>query len=199
MNETLRSRILELLPTYSGHKLSMLVTGGGFGLAEIGMLPGVSSLLSSFYSPYSVEESTMFVERHGGHALYEKFRTKMVSRDGAEALCEALGWKNVILKSPDVISIALTASLTTSRYRKGKNEAFISLHLPKDEEFIKTWHLSFPKLPEEAHGRLTVPEVCAIRAREEEVIALVALVLALNLDGIDLLKEIGNAELERLY
>ncbi len=123
----------------------------------------------------------------------------MVSKDASVILCEALAWKNLTLKVPSTINIALTASLTTSRYRKGKNEAFISILLPKDEEFIKTWHLSFPKLSEEAHGRLTVAEVCAIRAREEEVIALVALVLALNLEGIDLENEIGNAKLERLY
>jgi hypothetical protein len=199
MNETLRNRILNLLPTYSGHKLSMLVTGGGFGLAEIGMLPGVSALLSSLYSPYSVEESTMFVERHSGWPTAGRFKAKMVSKDASVILCEALAWKNLTLKVPSTINIALTASLTTSRYRKGKNEAFISILLPKDEEFIKTWHLSFPKLSEEAHGRLTVAEVCAIRAREEEVIALVALVLALNLEGIDLENEIGNAKLERLY
>lgn len=191
MNETLQAKLQSFISTYQGPKLSVLATGGGFGIGSIGMVPGASRLLQSFYSPYSHEESTSFVERYGDQKCVDDFAAKAVSKEAASALFRSLVWKDVIFsKGGTLIHLALTASLTTSRYRMGKNEVFFRFQKP--DHLPQTWRLELPKLPQLQHERLTPTQVSSIRSEEEALVTLAVLAKVFDFEVSALESELNS-------
>jgi hypothetical protein len=189
MNDTLQAKLQNFISTYQGPKVSVLATGGGLGIGAIGMIPGASRLLQSFYSPYSSEESTSFVERYGDQKCVDDFTTKAVSKEAAEALFRALVWKDVIFsKGGTLIHLALTASLTTSRYRRGNNEAFFRFQKP--DCLAQTWRLEFPKIPQMQYEGLTPMQISAIRSQEEALITRVVLAKVFDFEASELESEL---------
>lgn len=191
LNDTLQAKLQSFISTYQGPKVSVLATGGGFGVGAIGMIPGASRLLQSFYSPYSSEESISFVERYGDQKCVDDFTTKAVSKEAVEALFRSLVWKDVIFsKGGTLIHLALTASLTTSRYRRGNNEVFFRFQKP--DQLPQTWKLELPKLPQMQHERLTPTQVSAIRSEEEALITLAVLAKVFDFEASALESELKS-------
>jgi hypothetical protein len=181
----------EFIASYRGPKLSVVATGGGFGLGSLGMIPGASALLQSFYYPYAIEESTSFVERYGDQKCVNDFKSKAVSKEAAEALFRSLVWKDVIFaKGGVLIHLALTASLTTSRYRKGNNEAFFCFQKP--DECPHTWRLGLSKFPQFQHDRFTAAQISDKRKEEEELITFAVLAKVFNFEEEALETQLRN-------
>lgn len=189
MQTAFEEYLLEFVRTYKGPKLAIVATGGGIQLGNIAMVPGGSSVLHSFHCPYETQESVNFIERNlpgMGH----KFLQKAVSADSVGLLYKGLCVQNAgFYKGKDVQTagfpyvrnLAVTAACTTSRFRRGENQAFVAFQNAETQE-IEVWHLKLPKRSEEEHKTSSPEELYALRRREDETIAGVALWLACGLE-----------------
>lgn len=153
MNEILEKVVNE----YNGPKLALIVTGGGIGMHQLAQTLGASKILHVVYTPYSFEESARFIREawtkqetviEAVERAVCRFTDKAVSPTGAKTLCQAgmLTW-------PTCRVIACSAATTTSRYRRGENQAYIcSGYLYNDPlsieplEQVDEYHLPLSKL-----------------------------------------------------
>lgn len=127
-------------------RLSAVITGGGVSVSHLLQVPGASKMVSGIYLPYAADETSFFISHFSGLGAASIFSRKTVSAEAADVLVDALrrrdGNKNA--ETRNVVSLAITASITTSRYRRGNNEAFFAI-----EPAGLRAHLVLPKLAEE--------------------------------------------------
>jgi len=200
MQTAFEEYLLEFVQNYKGPKLAIVATGGGIQLGNIAMVPGGSNVLHSFYCPYETQESVNFIERNlpGRGQL---FLQKAVSADSAGLLYKGLCVQNAGFYNgqgvqnagfPHVRNLAVTASCTTTRYRRGDNQAFIAFQNAETQQ-IEVWHLKLPKRSEEEHKNSSPEELYTLRLREDETIAGVALWLACGLEPqvLEVMREDG--------
>lgn len=182
--------------TANGRRLSTVTTGGGISLCQLGAIPGASGLLVSTYTPYSTDESVYFIKTNYPMARRkgEGFREKAVSATSAEELYQALWTKNKAAGHTLIDNIAVTASLTTTRWRKGDNQAFITIENPKTLE-TETWHLRFSKFNQSDHERLSELDVFLVRTVQDEAVATTALSLATGFERDRLEEDIFSGNL----
>lgn len=189
MQTAFEEYLLEFVQNYKGPKLAIVATGGGIQLGNIAMVPGGSNVLHSFYCPYETQESVNFINRNlpemGALSL-----PKAVSPGVAGFLCKALQAQNK--QFPEVRNLAVTAACTTTRYRRGDNQAFLAFQNTTTQQ-MEVWHLKLPKLSEEEHKNSSPEELYALRLREDETIASVALWLACGLEPqvLEVMREDG--------
>ena len=155
---------------YQGPKLRMLFTGVGSYATGLLGVPGASKVLDSIQVPYSHEACSLLFKRHYPQGLEVSETHGSVSKEMAVALhaCNSadLG---------DLIPITVTAAITTSRYRRGDNQAFIAVGKPDN---LEVWHLRLDKLTEEEHQ----PEaVLTKRYFQDRLVSEVAICLATSL------------------
>lgn len=144
----------DFVKNYKGPKLAFVVTGGGIGIHNLAQMLGASKILHAIYVPYSYEESERFIasaidSRDGikNGAMFGKQYVEegAVSKHGATLLQLAgrIVW-------PDCRVIACTAATTTSRYRRGENQAYIAMTDPGQvlASDIKHFHLKLSKISE---------------------------------------------------
>jgi hypothetical protein len=81
------------------------------------------------------------------------FAKKAVSPDSVDELLMALWTKNKVDGHTCIHNIAITASLTTTRYRRGDNQAYIAF-FNQDTAESEIWHVKLPKLSEEEHAEM---------------------------------------------
>lgn len=129
--------------TDANPKLSAVITGGGVSIAELLQVPGASKMVSGIYLPYAFDETSSFISHWSGLGAASAFSKKTVSAEAADILVDTLrrcdGNKNA--ETRNVISLAITAAITTNRARRGNNEAFIAI----EPTGIRA-HLTLPKL-----------------------------------------------------
>lgn len=169
---------------YQGPKLAFVVTGGGIGIHQLAQTLGASRILHAIHVPYSYEESQSFIYRAyvspKGKELGSEYKQKAVSARGADLLCMA-GARNW----PNCKVISCTASTTTNRWRRGENEAFLSLvnpteHYTSFENKVKRYHKKVSKLDEEDYNRLGLDYAQQKRREEDREITRYILKLALG-------------------
>lgn len=169
------STIPAFVQSYKGKKLAILATGGGVALGRLATVPGASGVLHNFYCPYATEETIRFVAawHHGPSA----FRASAVSPGAAYELYEAMA-----TKYPDANVLVVTAALTSTRWRRGENRAYIACKNPMG--VVEVWHLRLPKATEEEHKLFNFETLCRLREMEDEGITNVALHLVNNTTSV---------------
>jgi len=172
-----------VVQTYKGPKLRLLFTGAGAWASGLLGIPGASSLVDSLYVPYSHESvHGLLRDRHPDpESIIQNCGS--VSQEMAVALhlCNSHNIGNCI-------PVSVTAAVSTNRYRKGDNHAFIVVGPPSS---FSTYHLALHKLSEEEH---TPEAVAAKRYIEDRMIGEVALALSLDVESqlVNILKEDGH-------
>jgi len=158
--------------------VSFVITGGGFSILDIGKVPGSSGVLSSAFIPYGTADTIKFAE----HALEPGESNpllddsiKFVGPEATELYSKAL-----LRTTPytEVVQVVINASLTTTRWRRGKNEAYIWI---RDVDGIVTqYHYEIEKITENQYKELTKDEVSQMRLDEDQMIAGVVMSLLLE-------------------
>lgn len=155
---------------YSGPKLRMLFTGVGSYATGITGVAGASKVVDSIFIPYSQESCMNLFTRLYPKGLDVSEAHGSVSEEMVVALhacnCTDLGTS---------VPLTVTGAITTNRYRRGDNHAFIAFGPANDPE---VWHLHLDKLSEEEH----TPEAAAQkRYFQDRLVSEVALCLATHL------------------
>jgi len=178
----------------NGCKLSIVATGGGMSLGQITSVPGSSSIFHSFYVPYATAETVEFIRKNYPIVKAESFEEKAVCSESAKNLFYALWTKNKVDGHLHIHNIAVTAAITSTRWRRGDNKAFIffeNLTAFRDE----CWYLKLPKLTEAEHNSKTREELMAVRNSEENLLAEVTLCLATQYESDTVKKLVENGTL----
>lgn len=166
--------------------LAFIITGIGMETFKLAQTLGASKVLTSIFVPYHLEQSVKFISENLSELEGIKFKEKAVSDKSAELLCKA-GMK----KWPECRIIAVTGAGTTTRYRRGDNQAYIScgellqMSKWKDNEAsvvfipkIDTFHIMLPKLSEEEHTNSSTEDINLLRIKEDQEISDFVLKLA---------------------
>lgn len=168
MLEAFDKYLLKVVNEYQGPKLAFMVAGAGASLARLATIPGASRILHEVACPYDVEATKRYIKDSLGHVRY--FSSKAVSADSAWEISRAL-----VQRVPEgVIAVGVTGAATSTRYRRGNNEAFISVGQgPVNHNF----HVKLVKPDESLYTSSTFTEekrqelICRIRFEEDETIA----------------------------
>lgn len=133
-----------LVKNYAGPKLRLLMTGVGSYATGIIGIPGSSAMIDSVYVPYSKESVAELLERLHPNAAEVLENAGSVSQEMVVALhlCNSHNLRGAL-------PITITGAITTTRYRRGENHAFIAFGHPSSME---VYHLKFDKIPEEDHA-----------------------------------------------
>lgn len=162
--------IQSFVEQYSGPKLKMLFTGVGSYATGITGVAGASKVVDSIFVPYSHESCTKLFTRLYPEGLDVSETHGSVSEEMVVSLhacnCADLGTS---------VPLTVTGAITTSRYRRGDNHAFIAVGSAND---LEVWHLHLDKLTEEEH---TAEAAAQKRYFQDRLVSEVALCLATHL------------------
>lgn len=142
------------IQNYTGPKIVFIVTGGGIGITDLVKTMGASKLIHAIHIPYDSDEAIRFVTQNIRLPLPEGMEPldldniKHVSESWAKHLCNA---GLIEYQHTDCKIVAITAALSTNRYRKGENHAWIAIGTNKAN--IETHHVQLSKLTEEEHEK----------------------------------------------
>lgn len=151
----------EFVKKYSGPKLAITITGGGVSFAEIASIPGVSNILHSIYIPYSDKALKKYILQH--NLIIE---TSAVSEKRIYQLFNCS-----ISENPNCLHIIISAALTTTRYRKGKNHAMIFVAENKTDTDMDFCELELEKLDEPEYDFLIgIHGLETLRKKEDQQI-----------------------------
>jgi len=152
------TKVEKMISEYEGPKVGFIVSGGGAGIANLATVPGASKIIHEIKIPYSLEavENFLSVVEVGRQGFYSK---DAVSQDSALLLAEAArrSWGD------NIKIIACTAAITTNRWRRGDNHAWICVINPATSETsgkrfynakerTKSFHFELSKLTEEEYA-----------------------------------------------
>lgn len=179
--------LTRLVKSYKGNKIAIAAAGGGASLARIALVPGSSGILEEVNILYSEDATHTYIER-AGYRVNDK---KVVSLGIGGLLHLATAQR--LQDSCHII--AMTSALTTSRPRKGDNQAYIYV----DGE---PWHIELDKLPESVYSDSVIPwrdqQIAYKRQSEDELISEVALKLVTGFERDTLEGMISNGVLRSL-
>lgn len=170
---------------WRGPKLRLVATGMGATLGGLFAIPGSSNLIDSLFIPYSKDSLERFIRKAevpGYDAVFGENAASSVSKEMVVAMHAA----NCCEASNAVAPVTITAAITTSRYRKGNNHAFIAVGLANPV----VYHLLLDKLQEHEHVE---PAIIPKRHIQDTLISLVALHLATGIPSsvLDELQAVG--------
>lgn len=136
----------KLIEEYSGPKFGIVVAGGGGSIANITTIPGASKIIHEIIIPYSVKATRTLVLEETRKSI-----TSSVSQETSELLLSAAKNK----WGHNIGLIACTSAITTNRWRRGQNHAWISMLLPSYFETgsKNLFHLELTKMSEEEHNK----------------------------------------------
>jgi len=162
---------------YTGPRIAAVISGGGVSLSGLALIPGASGVLYEVSCPYDTlaTERTIYL----GNSMTRYFHKKAVSGDAAWEMARA--FENLHPYNTKVI--AITSALTTTRFRRGENQAFICIG---DGNINSVYNLKLTKLPEEIYtDPIASWKTHIIRKRKEEdrLVAEVALKLATGFEA----------------
>ncbi len=136
--------ICSFVSNYAGPKLRLLLTGVGSYATGILGIPGSSAVIDSIYVPYSRESVAALIERLHPNAADVLGNAGSVSQEMVVALhlCNSHDLR-------EALPITVTGAITTTRYRRGDNHAFIAFGHPSS---VDVYHLQLDKLDEADHS-----------------------------------------------
>jgi nicotinamide mononucleotide (NMN) deamidase PncC len=179
---------------YNGPKISIMAAGAGMSLAQLQMIPGSSKLLHGMLFPYSED---MLLQVLGGDK-----RNYMVGPKGFKAVspevAEMMAIRaRMLTRDREAVGIGITGALTTSRYRRGDNGAYIAICGRINGE-VKTLvgYLEVPKSEESVYNSMTPEQIRNLRKTEDEFVASAVLdfLITKSSAGIKVITD-GNARL----
>ena len=155
--------ISTLVETYKGPKLSLLFTGCGARAAEILAVPGASEVLYDLHIPYAREAVAAEVGEPADAAVSAKVALQLHNRP----------------VPVEMIRVTATAAITSTRYRRGDNHAYIVVDTNTNTDTLPhciVWHLKMEKMEERLHSSKRT--VAVMRQYEDALVCDVALLLA---------------------
>jgi nicotinamide mononucleotide (NMN) deamidase PncC len=156
-----------VVANYKGPKISAVITGCGAWLTSLISAPGASRVVDEIQVLYSEEAMFRFLKANLDPDTYiQAEMAPAVSPERARFMIRALGNATA---GRDVQRVAVTGAITSARYRRGSNRAWIAVG--KDG----LWQLQLDKLEEHEH---TAPNVFRNRLAQDRMISEVALSLA---------------------
>lgn len=174
-------KFIKLYPENS-QPCSFFITGGGFGLLDIGKVTGASKVLADAYIAYHRLEEISVLRTVLGDEINQLLNGEIgfVSpwTTYQYAMAMMARHKNTL---PDATICVVNASLTTTRWRKGNNEAFYAVvNRPTDNKDgkIRMFKLSLNKLKPEMYNDINVhieQEINYRRLLEDEKVSLAAM------------------------
>lgn len=160
-------------------QINVIAAGGGVSLAQLLMVPGSSAYVGGMEFPYEQSVVTELLDSHSSK-FAKAYAEKAVSAEVACGLAEIAK-----RKSPMNVGIGITAALTTNRYRRGDNHAYICMSTA-DYNIERIVHVKFEKLPETLHAddRQVWRDayIHDKRITEDRTIAMLALALAFGFE-----------------
>lgn len=151
--------ISTLVETYKGPKLSLLFTGCGARAAEILAVPGASEVLYDLHIPYAREAVAAEIGEPADAAVSAKVALQLHNR----------------LVPKRTLRVTVTAAITSTRYRRGNNHAYIMVDHPLQPTEPRVWHLKMEKMEERLHSSKRT--VAVMRQYEDALVCDVALLL----------------------
>jgi hypothetical protein len=180
--ESFDSFLAEFKKNYTGNKIAVVAAGGGVSVLDMVKLPGASQILHSFYAPYATEESVAFIKKHVNPVAALEFENKCVSAKSVNHLFAAEVNRLESNGLGNIKVVSITAALTTHRYRRGLNHAYISTEK-------RNYYVKLPKLPDYMHdfrgdiAEFKLREVNRKRIEEDRLISRVALCLVADFNS----------------
>jgi len=159
--------------TYPSRPISLVLTGGGLSFLEIGKLPGASTVLASAHVPYHMLDGIAYTN----FAIAEGQDHPLVNGDFGFCSAEAteLYSKALEIRSkgiPGTVQVSVNASLTTTRWRRGLNEAWIWIrNHPLHELSVLRFRYNIAKYSEEEYKNMSEEQVSWARQIEDIGIA----------------------------
>jgi hypothetical protein len=182
--------LTRLVAAYQGKKIIGVIAGGGVSLARIAMVPGSSKILGAMWMPYDEDETVTWMEAR--EVDPKAFSNQAVCGKAAGELFMALAH----VYADNAALVAVTGALTTNRYRRGENAAYISI----DPE--TAYKLTFDKLAEDVYSDPIKPwveqKIFYKRQEEDEQIAEVALKLLTGFEADTLKALYDNGNLTKI-
>lgn len=166
--------------------ISLMITGGGFSFLDIGKVPGSSGVLANAFIPYGMSDSSKFAEKGLQQGEINPFLSddpiKCVGPEATELYSNALDMSNQY----EAIQVIVNASLTTNRWRRGDNEAFIWIRNQQRE--MTRIHYKMNKFSEEDYNNLSEKEIRKARLEEDIKISSIVMhhILPNNISDIDI-------------
>lgn len=166
--------------------VSLMITGGGFSFLDIGKIPGSSGVIANAFIPYGMADSSKFAEKGLEPGEANPFLSddpiKCVGPEATELYSKALDMSNPYT----VIQVVVNASLTTSRWRRGDNEAFIWIR--NQQRGMTRIHYKMNKFSEEEYNNLSEEDIQKARLEEDIKISSIVMhhLLPHHVSGIDL-------------
>ena len=124
---------------YTGPRLTIFVTGGGFSIVDLLKIPGASSYIGGIYAPYSLDQIVNLC------SMYEIYDDD-IGKCNCQATLAYTKLLDIITQGlpEDDCKIVINAALTSNRPRKDDNRFYYSINgnieyeeLPKlDDKFI---------------------------------------------------------------
>lgn len=175
--------IQSLVRDYKGPKLRILMTGVGSYATGIIGIPGSSEIIDSITIPYSRESvSRLLTHTHPQfHDILES------ASDVSQEMVVALHMCNSEYLG-DCVPLTVTGAVTTNRYRRGDNQAYIATGHPSSME---VYHLMLDKMEESEHS--DADKVAQKRYLQDRMISEVALAMAAGMQS-DLVDELQKAQ-----
>jgi hypothetical protein len=145
---------------------SFFVTGGGFSLLDIGKIPGASKVFADAYIAYHMLEEVNFLRS----VLGDNVNLLINGEVGFVSPWTTYWYARALLQRhvntiPNATICVTNASLTTNRWRRGKNEAFIAVAnrpCDRNDGVIKLFRYDMKKWSEEEYNQLVHDHQAAV-------------------------------------
>lgn len=160
---------------YKGKKIIFYITGGGITIADLMKYPGISSIIEAVYLPYGRNTNENFVLYNSGENRGTLERLGFCSFEANKLYLTSL--KDFYNLTDEFVYVIVNCALTTTRYRKGENKAYITI---EEGNQIINKELTLYKIDEEVYNVLPKEEIKNIRIQQDEKVALVVLSLLLK-------------------
>lgn len=188
-NETLEHFRSNFNKDGNGQRISFLITGGGYSTLNFRLGCGSSRFLEGCWDPYSQEQLISFLSQNGENVDATNFHS--VEEESIISYANAL--KNIVLRSNPKgdklpLLVVVSAALTTNRYRRSDNRAFIMIVRDIDKSTGKIiemdiWNVKISKISEPLYNKCLKQNpkfIDTLRKMEDEKISQITLSLIMK-------------------
>lgn len=157
-----------------GKRIAFMLTGGAYSTMDFRLGCGSSRFLEGCWDPYSNEQLINFAKLSGEKINENDFHS--VEAHTAYLYSLALMYKmaeTIPFGEAFPIIVASTAALSTYRYRRSANRAYVSLIRQVNESSLiaefDCWEIALDKISEEDHAVIAAfPDLMDMRRLEED-------------------------------
>lgn len=158
MNHSIETATQKFRKDYTGPQIAFFIAGGGFSALDFRRFPGGSKIYHTAIEPYNVDTAN-FLTQFAGADIPDPTAFAFVH---PEQTLQALQALQNYCNRPNLLHVVINAALTTDRYRRGDNRAFISTSRGD------SYAVKLNKLNEDQYNALSSRPEAIDRIREEE-------------------------------